>query len=67
MQLPHAVHQRGKHARLSALSFAGRILSRLQCLRVAEKSKSAKDCERDLTNKAQVTARLMIAYCSFFL
>jgi hypothetical protein len=26
----------------------------LQCLRVAEKSKSAKDCERDLTNKAQV-------------
>lgn len=27
----------------------------LQCLRVAEKSKSAKDCERDLTNKAQVT------------
>ncbi len=30
----------------------------LQCLRVAEKSKSAKDCERDLTNKAQVTQNI---------
>ena len=29
-------------------------LNRFQCLRVAEKSKSAKDCERDLVNKAQV-------------
>lgn len=30
-------------------------LKRIQCLRVAEKSKSAKDCERDLINKAQVS------------